>query len=530
MEKMMETATSADEKLSSSTPPGPEEDRAGMTAATVLPARLDPAGNPLLPTPTSDPLDPLNWTLWRKYVCVFVACYSYFLMTYLTTAPIPSFFLLEDQFGASYSETNWTFAISAFGLIFGPLLTGGAADIYGRRVCLIVSTAVALLASGCTSIHGQNISAYMFERFLQGLGAGSACNLGLGIINDVSFQHERGLRVGLWAIAANMGTLLGGVFGGLVVSVDQYWVAYHVTIAYFVLLVFMIVALPETLYPREYMLELELGANHAVSDKPLKRTRELPYLNFRKIEGLAYPKLWTPWVVVFKLWSYPTIVISIMAYVYGQYWWIVALATIEPLAYEKYSPQIQGALFLGLLVGVLFAELFCSGHASDKLMMYLAKRNNNERVPEMRLWLGYPACVLSAIGCILWGISVDRNWHWMVGQVAFFIFAVGLQIGNTAVTTYMVDNYPEYANELSVFYSCVINLSAFLVPWFIYDWTEHSGYTWCFAVQGIMCVVVVVPAYVVLQKYGPRWRKPAKFGALELAALHRSRKAAKQSA
>ncbi|EPE03591.1 mfs transporter [Ophiostoma piceae UAMH 11346] len=482
-------------------------------AVNSLPTRLDPAGNPLSPTPTSDALDPLNWAPMRKYTCIVIVCYAYFLMTYLTTAPIPSFFLLEEQFNATYAQTNWTFAISALGLIFGPLLTGGVADIYGRRICMIVSTAVALLASGCTSIHGQTIGAYMFERFLQGLGAGSACNLGLSIISDVSFQHERGQRVGLWAISANMGSLLGGVFGGLVVSVDQYWVAYHVTIAYALLLVMIVFALPETLYPRQYILEMEFGSDGASSPEPLKRTRELPFINIHRIKGLAYPKVWSPWVVVFRLWAYPTIVISIMAYVYGQYWWIVSLMTIEPLAYEDKSPQIQGVLFLGLLVGVLIAEVFCSGHASDKLVMFLAKRNNNERQPEMRLWLGYPAAVLSAVGCILWGLSVDREWHWIVGQVAFFLYAAGLQIGNTVATTYMVDNYPDYVNELSVFYSCIINLSAFLVPWFIYAWTEYSGYTWCFAVQGILCVVVTIPAYAVLQTFGQQWRKPATFGA-----------------
>ena len=255
---------------------------AASDAVDSLPTRLDPAGNPLSPTPTSDALDPLNWAPVRKYTCIAIVCYSYFLMTYLTTAPIPSFFLLEDQFNATYAQTNWTFAISALGLIFGPLLSGGVADIYGRRVCMIASTAVALLASGCTSIHGQTIGAYMFERFLQGVGAGSACNLGLSIINDVSFQHERGQRVGYWAIAANMGSLLGGVFGGLVVAVDQYWVAYHVTIAYAVLLVLTVFALPETLYPRQHMLEMEFGAGGAPSVAPLKRTRELPFIVCRR--------------------------------------------------------------------------------------------------------------------------------------------------------------------------------------------------------------------------------------------------------
>lgn len=232
----------------------------------------------------------------------------------------------------------------------------------------------------------------------------------------------------------------------------------------------------------------------------------------RKIAGLTYPKIYSPWIVVFRLWSYPTIVISIMAYVYFQYWWVVSLMTIEPLAYETQSSQVQGLRFLGFVVGLLFAEAFVSGHASDKLVLWLSRRTHDgQRTPEMRLWLGYPAAVLSAIGCGLWGASVDQNWHWMLGQFCFFLFAVGMQIGNTVATTYMVDNYPTYANELSIFYSCVINLSAFLVPWFIYNWVEYSGYTWCFAVQGFLCILVI-PAYAILQKYGARWRKPATFG------------------
>jgi hypothetical protein len=39
----------------------------------------------------------------------------------------------------------------------------------------------------------------------------------------------------------------------------------------------------------------------------------------------------------------------------------------------------------------------------------------------MRLWLGYPAAVVSSVGLVLWGVSVDKDWHWMVGQIAFFL-------------------------------------------------------------------------------------------------------------
>lgn len=99
---------------------------------------------------------------------------------------------------------------------------------------------------------------------------------------------------------------------------------------------------------------------------------------------------------------------------------VTSITTLVPDAYAQYSPEIQGALLLGLLVGLLAAELVCSGALSDSIMVKLAKKNNGKRVPEMRLWLGLPAAVLSSVGLVLWGLSVDGEWHWITGQVAFF--------------------------------------------------------------------------------------------------------------
>lgn len=151
---------------------------------------------------------------------------------------------------------------------------------------------------------------------------------------------------------------------------------------------------------------------------------------------------------------------------------------MEPAAYANDSLQIQGLLFIGMFVGVIAAEVLCSGRLSDRIMAILAKRNNNQRVPEMRLWLGYPAAIISAIGLLLWGLSVDYHWHWVVGQVAFFLCkysncpvitsytdhcytdAFGFQTGNTVISSYLVDNYPEHANEVITFYAVILNVSA----------------------------------------------------------------------
>ncbi|KAJ5549110.1 MFS transporter [Penicillium frequentans] len=503
--------------------PETEESPATTEAGQTKPIRLSPSGSPLYPAVTEDPLDPLNWSFVQKYTCIMIACFAYCLLTYFTTAPVPSFTELEVQFDTTYTKVTWSFAVPCLGLAIGPLITSSLAETYGRRMVLIASTAVAVVASGCTSLHGNSLSGYMAARFFQGLGAGPSANIGLTVINDLSFEHERGFRVGLWAMSANFGTVLGAVVGGFLASVSQYWISYHVTILFGVLLICECLFLPETHYPRAVVLEYEAECEgqelsmdtkyDAISD--IKRTKGLGYLHLRHIPGVRHPKPWDAVLVFCKLWTYPTISISICCYVFFQYWWICSIMTMEPLAYESRSVQVQGLLFIGLLLGLVFAEAFCSGRLSDWLVARLARKNDSQRIPEMRLWLGYPAAVVSSVGLILWGISVDKDWHWMTGQVAFFLYAAGTQVGNTVLSTYIVDNYPEFAMEVIMFYSVVINLSAFINPWFISPWVEVSdteneylGWTWTFIAQGIICSLGLIPTYALLHQFGSRLRKP----------------------
>lgn len=188
-----------------------ESEATETESGNISTVKLDPSGCPLQPEPTHDRLDPLNFSASQKAICLFIVIFSYFMLTYFTTAPIPSFAFLEEQLSINYSQVSWTFAVPCLGLAAAPLLVGALADTYGRRPVLIISTSIALIASGCTAIKSINYNGYMAARFFQGLGAGPAANVGLVIINDISFQHERGLRIGLWTISANMGTCLGGV-------------------------------------------------------------------------------------------------------------------------------------------------------------------------------------------------------------------------------------------------------------------------------------------------------------------------------
>jgi MFS family permease len=362
----------------------------------------------------------------------------------------------------------------------------------------------------------------MAARFFQGLGVSPASTVGLAAINDMFFEHERGQKIGLWVLAIDSGLLVGPLFGGFVNIVSAAWCQWLTAIFFAVLLVLEILFMPETLYPRNHMLQHlpmvtaddemavdieKVGRRRSDAGAVnLPRTKKLPYINVKPVPGMRHPKPWDSIIRFILTFKYLAVVIAVFTYCFGWYWFVLSVITMLPAAYVDYTPQIQGCLFIGLLLGTLFAEVFLGGRLSDYVCARLAKQNGGLRIPEQRLWLIYPAGVLSAVGLIIWGISVDKAYHWMVGQVAFFLFAAGIQMGNTVVCAYIVDCYPLQSMSIITYYAVLLNLSAFIDPFFIAPWQAGSGWTWCFAAQGIIVFVGALPVFALLHKFGPKLR------------------------
>ena len=381
------------------------------------------------------------------------------MFTYITTTTVPSFAKLQQELEISYAQVNWTVAIPALGLALGPLFWSSLSDIYGRRLIFIIGTLIALISSVGAAI-ANNYGGYMAARFFQGFGVSPGATVGMAVVNDLFFDYERGQKLGLWVLAIDAGLLVGPILGGFLDLVSSAWIQWFTAILFAVLLVLELAFMPETLYLRNYMLSQIPAAaaggggrdskkfeksDHTRLDDALEmvnltRTRHLRFLNVRPVPGMRHPK---PWDSIFRFvmtFKFPVVVIAVGVYCFAWYWWILSIITMLPAAYISYSPQIQGLLFLGLLLGTLFAELFCSGRTSDYIMLKLTKKNNGVRVPEMRLWLAYPAALLSAgmlclsplvpyvlkrtnifsVGIIVWGISIDKAYHWIVGQISFF--------------------------------------------------------------------------------------------------------------
>lgn len=105
------------------------------------------------------------------------------MFTYITTTTVPSFPELQEYFGISYSQVNWTVAIPALGLALGPLFWSSLADIFGRRIVFLIGTTIALVAT-IGAARAASYSGYMAARFFQGFGVSPAATVGLAIINE----------------------------------------------------------------------------------------------------------------------------------------------------------------------------------------------------------------------------------------------------------------------------------------------------------------------------------------------------------
>ena len=211
--------------------------------------------------------------------------------------------------------------------------------------------------------------------------------------------------------------------------VSAAWIDWLTVILFGALLILELAFMSETLYPRNLMLSrMPMTVSDAVTtdiekmsrkrsnamDVDLKRTKNLPFLNFKPVPGMRHPKAWDSVIRFILTFKFPVVVFAVLIYCFAWYWWILSIITMIPAAYVQYSPQIQGLLFIGLLLGTLSSEIFCSGRLSDWLVLRLTRRNNNVRVAEMRLWLAYPAALLSASRLLLFLCPQCRadTWQW----------------------------------------------------------------------------------------------------------------------
>ncbi|KAJ7628611.1 MFS general substrate transporter [Roridomyces roridus] len=391
--------------------------------------KLDAHGLPLVPQPSSDPSDPLNFPQWLKIAILLQTSFLAGLGPLDQAVINPAYVPLAAHFHKTTVVASYqtTIAIAFVGV--GAFLWVPLANTYGRRPVLLFTSLLAA-ASSISSGQAQTWSQLIGTRVLNGIATASFFTVGAGMVSDTFFLHERGRAMGVFIVFLTNSAHY----------VNYRWCYYLPAILDLTLFFMMLFCLPETLYVR--------GSTPVVTSRPILRRMGL--WNLRPAEKhLKMSDFFNPFI----MFTYPTVLLSAfyysIAFGFSSILPAVTSATLFRLKHKFTTSQTGLALGFGTLIGSTLGELL-GGIVIDRTMRLSRKgKEGGEAVPEVRLsgiWVGV---IILPIGLLIWGFCWEYNTHWSGPTLGFTIMCFALQIISTVLYSYCADSYRPQTPEVA---------------------------------------------------------------------------------
>ncbi|ENH66404.1 hypothetical protein FOC1_g10002430 [Fusarium oxysporum f. sp. cubense race 1] len=491
----------------------------------------------LIPSPTNDPNDPLNWSKpYRFYIAILVSC-AIFFSNFLAAGPsVAIVSTTESFFGPPGSDFDDKVAKIAYFFTTTALLQGMGNLIwmpfvtkYGRRPIYVASfilyTAFAAWAGGATT-YGSALAA----RILMGFASGVAECLAPLTISDLFFLHERGAVMAIYTTALSSGVGVGIIVAGLItINLSWqyiYWVSVALIGACTILIIF---TFPETVYNRQETPEaththIDSNTAHTPHCKDKNKDIEKVQSDEASTSGhLSYspsPKrtFWQDLSLysgthtkepLLKLFFRPIVLLTlppvlwatlVMSVTIG---FLVAISSNFAVAFDDiydFEPWQSGLCFISCPIGAGVGAFF-GGHFSDKVADRLTRNNGGIREPEMRLPAILISLVIAPLSLVLYGVGIDRSWHWVVPTIGLGLLNLAIVQATNISLVYTIDSYRPVAGELAVTQLAFKYLAAFgfLLSFYTNPWINMSGYANAFgAMAGISGAVILcwIPMYI----------------------------------
>ncbi|KAL6695924.1 MFS general substrate transporter [Trichoderma pleuroticola] len=487
----------------------------------------------LVPAPSSDPNDPLNWSTWRKYYVAGVLCLTMAMSNFLAAGPaiaVPStaaeFFpdsLADGTFVTSaIPKTAYFFTTTSLLIGLGNIVWVPVANKWGRRPVYVVSYMI-YFATAVWLIFEKSYSGFLAGRILMGFGAGAAETLAPITIADIFFLHERGRIMSAYTCFLSIGASGGLVISGLITIHHTWRTIYQVGSALigFVLLA-LLFTVPETSYSRidDYSsppvdTPSDLSTSTTTQGEPSSPKKKKSYFETPLVFKAASTKenLLKMMIRPFGLIVLPPVLWSALALAVT-IGFLVAVSSNSASAFNTtygFSSYQVGLCYIAGVIGSLLG-LPAGGHLGDKVADILTKRNGGIREPEMRL----PAVMISAItaplALVLYGVGIEYKLHWICPTIGIGLLNFSITQANTICIVYVIDSYRPVAGEITLAVTGFKALFAFFLSFETNPWINLSGYRDAFgAMAGIAGGVLImwIPLYFwgkKIRHYSWKWR------------------------
>ncbi|CAL5872178.1 uncharacterized protein PFLUO_LOCUS6436 [Penicillium psychrofluorescens] len=404
--------------------------------ASVAPNLKMRDGIILMPQPSNDPNDPLNWSWFRKHAAMFTISYlalvCYVAVTTLVTGTVP----LAESLHVSKSTAVYlgNTPVALYGV--APWLWSPLSHFIGRRSVLLICNVIAMVGAIVVAT-SKTYAACIVGRVILGAGGSAFWTLGPASIGDMVFF------------------------------------------------------LPETIYIREARPD---SASTTTQDQSFVTTPGESTLWARY--GIHIPKrreekqhsfffIATRPFVLFK---FPAVILS--AFWFGiAYMMHVGITAEIPLVFEEqynFSVLDVGLTGFSGLIGALIGEAY-AGPSLDYIAKHKMKHGREWR-PEYRLQAVWPSLVAVPAGLIMFGTSLQFGHAWITPLVGQAIYIFGIEVGTTVIQTYILECYPRQGAEANLVFNLIRNIFSYTGPFFVQPMIARLGITSPFALFAALTV------------------------------------------
>jgi len=496
----------------------------------------------LIPTPSSDPRDPLNWT--RKWKLMVMA--SQWLFTWISVTGAlsiaPMFPLLGAQFHLNNNQLAMLTGITVITLGFANFIIVPLSNIFGRRAVSLVFSVLILLSCVWQALATSH-SSLLAARAVNGLVCATSESIPVQMIADVFYQHERGLWTGVYFTGYFMGAFLGPIMAGSMAAhygwQSFFWLE---TALSGVSIILIALTFPETKYHRgNATFIIQTGSDNVSSDgqsnlekqttqagiqdsernsleTPIAvqgRPSRAQFMPFMKPDArwkmFVVRDTWTPIKVFFNpiiLWA------GLMLAGPADILLFFNLTESPVLAAPPYlfKPDQVGYTNFAFAVGALFG-LATAGPYSDWVSARAARKNGGVREAEMRLPALFIYMIITMLSIILGGVAYQQQWAWGHIVVWGYGFA-GLSVTTvpTIAIAYAIDCYKPISGEIMVVATVCKNFIGFSYSYWVFDLAHESKNGWITPAMVIFACAMgpalfVFPLYFGLGKRIRQWTK-----------------------